>query len=305
LPSTREIRRRIRSVKNIAQVTRAMQMVAAARMRRAQEQVLATRPYTQKAWEILVHLASQRGLGAGDSEHPLLSVREQIGKVGVVAISSDRGLCGSYNHNMVQHTLRFVRDLPYPVELITVGKRGRDALWRLGLKIAAEFSELPPQPRVMDVAPLAHLAVHGFRSGVYDVVYLAHTDFVNTLVQRPTVWQLLPIRPLQITPTAISEHRSTAASTLVGEYIYEPNPRTVLDSVLPRFTELQVYQAVLESLASEHSARMVAMRSATENAKELIDVLTLNYNRARQEAITREMLDIAGGAEALGRSRAA
>jgi len=304
LPSTREIRRRIRSVKNIAQVTRAMQMVAAARMRRAQEQVLATRPYAQKAWEILVHLASQRGLGAGESAHPLLSVR-QVAKVGVVVISSDRGLCGGYNHSIVQHTLRFTRELNHPVELITVGKRGRDALWRLGQRIAAEFSDLPPQPRVMDIAPLAHLAVHGFRSGAYDVVYLAHTDFVNTLVQRPTVWQLLPIRPLQIAPSAIAEHRVVTTGTMVGEYLYEPDPRTVLDSVLPRFTELQVYQAVLESLASEHSARMVAMRSATENARELIDVLTLNYNRARQEAITREMLDIVGGAEALGKARAA
>ena len=305
MPSTREIRRRIRSVKNIAQVTRAMQMVAAARMRRAQEQVLATRPYTQKAWEILTHLASQRGMESGESAHPLLRVRETIGTVGVVVVSSDRGLCGSYNHNMVQRALRFVREMPYPVEFITVGKRGRDALWRLGQKIVAEFTDLPPQPRVMHIAPIAHLAVHGFRSGVYDVVYLAHTDFINTLNQRPAIWQLLPIRPLQIAPTAISEHRGEPSGTMVGEYLYEPDPHTILDSVLPRFTELQVYQAVLESLASEHSARMVAMRSATENARELIDVLTLNYNRARQEAITREMLDIAGGAEALAKARAA
>jgi F-type H+-transporting ATPase subunit gamma len=305
LPSTREIRRRIRSVKNIAQVTRAMQMVAAARMRRAQEQVLATRPYTEKAWEILIHLASQRGLQAGESAHPLLSVREQVGTVGIVVITSDRGLCGSYNHNMVQRALRFVREMPYPVELITVGKRGRDALWRLGQKITAEFSDLPPQPRVMDIAPIAHVAIHNFRSGLYDVVYLAHTDFVNTLVQRPAVWQLLPLRPLHIAPTAISEHRGEVSGTMTGEYLYEPDPRTILNSVLPRFTELQVYQAVLESLASEHSARMVAMRSATENAKELIDVLTLTYNRARQEAITREMLDIVGGAEALEEARAA
>jgi len=280
-------------------------MVAAARMRRAQEQVLATRPYTQKAWEILTHLASQRGMESGESAHPLLRVREKIGTVGVVVITSDRGLCGSYNHNMVQRAMRFVREIPYPVEFITVGKRGRDALWRLGQKIAAEFSDLPPQPRVMHIAPIAHLAIHSFRSGLYDVVFLAHTDFVNTLNQRPAIWQLLPIRPLQIAPTAISEHRGEPSGTMVGEYLYEPDPHTILDSVLPRFTELQVYQAVLESLASEHSARMVAMRSATENAKELTDVLTLTYNRARQEAITREMLDIAGGAEALTKARAA
>lgn len=305
MSSTREIRRRIRSVKNISQVTRAMQMVAASRMRRAQEQVLATRPYSQKAWEILTNLAGQRGMAAGESAHPLLRVREPIRTVGMVLIAGDKGLCGSYNHNMIQQAMRFIREMPWPVELITVGKRGRDAMWRLRQNIVAEFSDLPPQPRLMDVAPIAHLAVHGFTSGHYDVVYLAHTDFVNTLSQRPTTWQLLPIRPLHVGATPISEHRGKPGQPIAGEYIYEPSPHRLLDSVLPRFTELQVYQAVLESLASEHSARMVAMRSATENAKELLDHLNLTYNRARQEAITSEMLDIVGGAEALTSARAA
>jgi F-type H+-transporting ATPase subunit gamma len=301
MPSTREIRRRIRSIKNISQVTRAMQMVAASKMRRAQEQVLATRPYSEKAWEILTNLAAQRG--TGEAAHPLLQHRENIHTVGMVLITADKGLCGSYNHNIIQQALRFIADLPYPVELITVGKRGRDAMWRTGQCIVAEFSDLPAQPGVLDITAIARTAIDGYTSGKFDVVYLAHTDFVNTLTQRPDIWQLLPIRPLSLGVTPISEHRQIAEEVKALEYIYEPNPRTILDTVLPRFTELQIYQAILEALASEHSARMVAMRSATENANELLDDLTLTYNRARQEAITTEMLDIVGGAEALSKTR--
>jgi F-type H+-transporting ATPase subunit gamma len=301
LPSTREIRRRIRSVKNISQVTRAMQMVAASKMRRAQEQVLATRPYAEKAWEVLSHLSAQRG--AGEAIHPLLQVRD-VELIGIVLITADKGLCGSYNHNMAQAAWRFIRELPYPVELITVGTRGRDAMWRLRQNIVAEFSDLPPQPRLLDITAIARTVMDGFVSGHYDVVYLAHTDFINTLVQRPAIWQLLPIRTLQLGATPVSEYRGHRSPAPAVEYLYEPDPQTILGTILPRFTELQIYQAVLEALASEHSARMVSMRNATENANELLDDLTLTYNRARQEAITKEMLDIAGGAEALSKARA-
>jgi F-type H+-transporting ATPase subunit gamma len=302
VPSTREIRRRIRSVKNISQVTRAMQMVAASKMRRAQEQVLATRPYTEKAWHILSNLAAQRGVD--ESVHPLLQIREEIQTIGMVLVTSDKGLCGSYNHNMIQAASRYIAELPYPVELITVGKRGRDAMWRMRHTIVAEFSDLPPQLRLLDITPITRTVMDGFVSGGYDVVYLAHTDFINTLAQRPAIWQLLPIQPLQLGVTPVSEYRDERPHAATVEYIYEPDPHTILDTVLPRFTELQVYQAILEALASEHSARMVAMRNATENALELLDDLTLTYNRARQEAITKEMLDIAGGAEALSKARA-
>ena len=302
MPSTREIRRRIRSVQNISQVTRAMQMVAASKMRRAQEQVLATRPYTEKAWQILSNLAAQRGVD--ETVHPLLQARGEIQTVGMVLVTADKGLCGSYNHNMIQQAVRFIKEMPYPVELITVGKRGRDFMWRFGQTIVSEFSDLPPQPGILDITPIARAAVDGFISGRFDAVYLAHTDFINTLRQRPAIWQLLPIQPLDLGVTPVSEHRGEAGHSELVEYIYEPDPHTILDTVLPRFTELQIYQAVLESLASEHSARMVAMRNATENANELLDDLTLTYNRARQESITKEMLDIAGGAEALAQARA-
>jgi F-type H+-transporting ATPase subunit gamma len=279
-----------------------MQMVAASKMRRAQEQVLATRPYTEKAWQILSNLSAQRGVD--ESVHPLLQVRAEIHAIGMVLVTSDKGLCGSYNHNMVQAAARYIAELSYPVELITVGKRGRDAMWRLRHTIVAEFSDLPPQPRLLDITPIARTVMDGFISSRYDVVYLAHTDFINTLTQRPAIWQLLPIQPLQLGVSPVSEYRGERPPAATVDYIYEPDPRTILDTVLPRFTELQVYQAILESLASEHSARMVAMRNATENALELLDDLTLTYNRARQESITKEMLDIAGGAEALSKVRA-
>jgi len=302
LPSTREIRRRIRSVKNISQVTRAMQMVAASKMRRAQEQVLATRAYSEKAWHVLSNLAAQRGVD--ETVHPLLEVRDEIKTVGMVLITSDKGLCGSYNHAMIQQALRFIQEVPYPVELITVGMRGRDTMWRLGQTIVAEYSDLPPTPSLLDVTPIARTAIEGYVSRRFDAVYLAHTDFINTLVQRPAIWQLLPIQPLDLGVTPISEHRGGEAVEATVEYIYEPNPRAILDTVLPRFTELQIYQALLEAVASEHSSRMVAMRNATENANDLLADLTLTFNRARQEAITKEMLDIVGGAEALSQSRA-
>lgn len=278
-----------------------MQMVAASKMRRAQEQVLATRPYTEKAWSILTHLASQRG--SDETVHPLLQVREQVRTVGMVLITADKGLCGSYNHSMIQQAWRFIKELSYPVQLITVGRRGRDAMWRLRQDIIAEYSDLPPQPRLLDVTPIARTAIERFTAGTFDVVYLAHTDFINTLTQRPAIWQLLPLQPLDLGVTPLTEHRGLEGKLAPIEYIYEPDPHTILDTVLPRFTELQIYQAVLESLASEHSARMVAMRNATENANELLADLTLTYNRARQEAITMEMLDIAGGAEALAKAR--
>jgi F-type H+-transporting ATPase subunit gamma len=278
-----------------------MQMVAASKMRRAQEQVLATRPYSEKAWQILSHLAAQRGVD--ETAHPLLQIREEIQTIGIVLVTADKGLCGSYNHNMIQQAWRFINSLPSAVELLTVGRRGRDAMWRLGQTIVAEFSDLPPTPRLLDITPIARTVINGYVTGQFDAVYLAHTDFINTLTQRPAIWQLLPIRPLRLGVTPISEYRDDKPPSATVEYIYEPDPQTILNTVLPRFTELQIYQAVLEAVASEHSARMVAMRNATENANELLGDLTLTYNRARQEAITKEMLDIVGGAEALSKAR--
>jgi F-type H+-transporting ATPase subunit gamma len=297
MANIREIKRRIRSVRNIAQVTKAMQMVAASKMRRAQEQVLATRPYSAKAWEVLTHLAAQRGGNQG--VHPLLARRDLIETAGIVLITSDKGLCGAYNVNIIRTALGFVKGLGHPVRFITVGRRGRDFMIRHGGNVIAEFSDLPPRPSLLDITPIARTVIDDFLKGDYDEVYLAYTDFINTLTQKPTIRRLLPITPGRVESSVMREYIADAPVHATGEYIYEPDPHTILDAVLPRFTELQIFQAILEALASEHSARMVAMRNATDNANELIGDLTLSFYRARQEAITKEMLDIVGGAEAL------
>jgi F-type H+-transporting ATPase subunit gamma len=297
----REIKRRIKSVKNIAQVTRAMQMVAASRMRRAQEQALASRPYAAKSWEILTHLAAQRG--DAQQLHPLLAQRAEIKNVAIIMITADRGLAGAYNGNIIRTVLRFMRENEKEdAGLITLGRKGRDFMIRYGRNVFAEFTDLPARPTALDITPIARLAIDGFVMGEYDEVYLAYTDFINTLSQEPTVRLLLPIRPGSVESKVMSEYLSPEPPKAMAEYLYEPGPATLLDRLLPSFTELQIYQALLEALASEHSARMVAMRNATENANELIGDLTLTYNKVRQEAITKEMLDIAGGAEALAQS---
>ncbi|MGQ9586453.1 MAG: ATP synthase F1 subunit gamma [Anaerolineae bacterium] len=298
MATLREIRRRIRSIRNISQVTRAMQMVAAAKMQRAQDQVLATRPYSDKAWELLVHLAGQRA--AGEPLHPLLQERP-IKTVGLLLITADKGLCGGYNHNVIRETYGYIERCPHPVRLVVVGRRGRDYMRRAGVHPVAEFTDLPPQPGLLDVTPISHMVLQEFRDGQVDQVVLAYTRFVNTLVQRPVIQPLLPIRHRALEEPC----KDVPGGPAPVEYIYEPDPATILNTVIPRFTEIQVYQAILEATASEHSARMVAMRNATENAEQLIGDLTLVYHRARQATITREMLDIASGAEALQRAREA
>jgi F-type H+-transporting ATPase subunit gamma len=231
--------------------------------------------------------------------HPLLSRRPEINNVGVMLLSSDRGLCGAFNYNIVRIAMDFIKAQGAPAKLITVGRKGRDLMWRAGYTIVAEFSNLPATPTALDIAPIARAALDDFLDGAVDQVFLAYTDFINTLKQVTTVKRLLPIQPGEIDTQAMGEYVEDVSLGVPVDYIYEPSPQMILDEVLPRFTELQVYQAVLESLASEHSARMMAMRNATESAEELVGDLTLSYNKARQQAITSEILDIAGGAEAL------
>jgi F-type H+-transporting ATPase subunit gamma len=292
LATAREIRRRIRSVTSIGQVTRAMQAVAASKMRRAQERATASRPYAERAWEILTYLASER-IGAREALHPLLEHRE-LKTVGMILITPDRGLCGGLPTNVIREAIRFIQRQPTPVRLIAVGRKGRDFMMRYGADVSAEFASIPDQPPLTEITPIARLAIDDFLSRTYDQLHLAYARFVNTMVQQPVVQQLLPIQP------AIVEREGYAV-----EYIIEPDPTAVLGEVLEGFTVLQIYQAILDAQASEHSARMVAMRAATENAEGLVEDLTLSYNRARQEAITTELLDIAGGAEALTKARAA
>ncbi len=269
-----------------------MEMVAAAKMRRAQASTLASRAYAEKSWEVLTYLAAQPG--ATKLMHPLLEERASIKSIALILITSDRGLCGAYNVNIIRKALAFMEEQNKPVKLITIGRRGREIMARLGKDIIAEFTGLSERPVLRDIGPISKIAIDEFTKGDVDQVYIAYTRFKNVLVQTPTIRQLLPLHP---------STELTAGADAV--YLYEPNPETILASVLPRFTELQIYQDLLESVASEHSARMVAMRNATDNARDLIQDLTLAMNKARQAAITKEILDIVGGAEAQRNARTA
>ncbi len=296
MPSAREMRLRIRSVKNIAQVTRALQAVSRSYVRRAQQAVLQTRPYATKAWQVLTHIAGQPGR---ENIHSLLTIRPEVKNVLVVLISSDRGLAGAYNSNILRHTLTHFSTFKAPVSYIAVGRKGRDMLFRRRKKIIAEFSGLPANPTFSDVSAIGRLAVDEFLAGNADEVYLAYTDFINLASQKADIKKLLPLE-FETGAGRVMDFQHTHGSS--ATYIYEPGQAEILDEIIPRFTALQVYQAILESNASEHAARMIAMKNATDNATDLAAALTLEYNKARQQAITNEMLDIAGGAEALSQS---
>jgi F-type H+-transporting ATPase subunit gamma len=296
MTTAREVQLRIRSVKNIAQVTRALQAVSASKVRKAMQAVMNTRPYSTKAWQVLTHIAGQPGRQA---LHPLLDKHPQVNSVLVVLITGDRGLAGAYTTNIVRFAMRNFGDYPVPVRFITVGRKGRDLMLRLGKDILAEFSNLPPAPTYNDVSAIGRLAVDEFLFYHTDEVYLVYTDFITMVRQEPRVQKLLPLevtsgegRVMDFTP---AEHGPAAS------YIFEPGEAEILDEIVPRFTQLQVYHAILESLASEHAARMVAMKNATDAATDLAGGLQLEYNKARQQSITNEILDIVGGAEALGK----
>ena len=302
MATAREIRRRIRSVRNISQVTGALQAVAASRVRRAQARALAGRPYAARAWRVLVDVSAQTRQGS--LVHPLLDVREPVNRIGILFISSDRGLAGSYNLNILRTATRFVEKRGKPAEYITVGRKGRDQLIRTGAEVVADFSDLPDDATMADIAPIARAAMDSFLSGQVDEVHVAYTDFINMLTQRPAVVRLLPIKPYE--PDEMDYADTSRVPEAAGhnlQYIYEPSAEVILNMVLPRFVEWTLFQAFLEAQASEHAARMVAMRTASENADALADELTLSYNKARQLSITNELLDIVGGAEALAAAR--
>jgi F-type H+-transporting ATPase subunit gamma len=296
MANERELNKRIKSIKNISQVTSALAAVSASKASRAQRQVEATRAYAGKAFEILNNLASQQDVG-----HPLLTVRAEIKNSALILITGDRGLAGAYNTNIVNRTEAFVKALNMPCEVITVGRKGRDLMIRRGYNVVATFENIPDSPSILDITPIAQIITDDYLSGKFDQVFIAYTDYVNLIIRRPTVKQLLPLRPLDFEGMAVAEHIKGVNLTGVSErvYLYEPQPEALLDVIVPRFTQLQIYQSVLEALASEHSARMVAMNNATDNAGELIEILTLERNKARQASITNEILDIVGGAEAL------
>jgi F-type H+-transporting ATPase subunit gamma len=261
-----------------------MEMIATSKMRRAQERGLAGRPYAEKIQQVLADLAALRR--EGEELHPLLQSRP-VSKIGIVHITPDRGLCGGLNTSINRRTANFILEQGVSVSLVTVGRKGRDFMRRYRREIRAEFTNLGDRPSLLDTLPISRIIIDDYINGVIDLVYLVYAQFLSTMVQRPVVNQILPVEPAEI-PVAQNV-----------DYLYEPGPAEVLGQLLPRFVEMQVYHAILESIASEQSARMVAMRNATDNANELIEELTLMYNKARQEMITKELLDITGGAAAL------
>ncbi len=282
MASQRDIRRRIGAVKNIKQITRAMQFVAASKLRRAQDATLAARPYAEKLDEVLADLAAV----LGDEHHPLLA-RPDGGTRLLVVITTDRGLAGPLNTNTIRFALKEAAEHEGGLTAVTVGRKGRDAIRRTGIPIAAHFHGFGDKPSFADVTPLARLVSDDFLAGTFGQIDLVFPKFVSTLVQRPVAEPLLPIRP-----------GPDAHGVPGNQFIFEPNPAAVLRQLLPRYVATRIYQAILETTASEMSSKMVAMKSATENAEELIEDLTLSYNKVRQTNITREMIEIASGARA-------
>jgi F-type H+-transporting ATPase subunit gamma len=282
MASQREIRRRIAAVKNIKQITRAMQFVAASKLKRAQDATLSARPYSQKIDEVLADLATVLGV----DEHPLLAKREG-GKRLIVLITSDRGLAGPFNTNTIRFAAQAITEHKGDLAVVTVGRKGRDAMRRARVPMEAHFEGFGDRPTFADVLPLARLITDDYLAGTYARVDIVFSQFVSTLTQRPALDTLLPIEPSEDTEGIPG-----------NQFIFEPSPAVVLERLVPRYIATRLFQAVLESKASEESSRMVAMRNATDNAEDLIEDYTLAYNKVRQANITREMIEIASGAQA-------
>ena len=259
-------------------------MIAASKMRRAQEMALQGRPYSERMRALLAHLAAQRQEDEG--VHPLLR-RRDVERLTVVLITPDRGLTGGLHSKINREVGQFLIDQTAETRLVTLGRKGRDFMVRGGQDVQAVFTDLGDRPSLVDVTPAASIVIDDYAAGRVDAVYVAYADFVSTTLQKPVIEPLLPVVPAEL-----------PARDAVG-YIYEPTREEVLSDLLPRFVELELYHAVLESVASEQSARMVAMRNATDNANEMVVDLTLEMNKARQEMITTELLDIVGGAAAV------
>ena len=286
MSSTKDIRRRIKSIKSTRQITGAMELVAAAKMRKAQQQALATRTYAKLAWELIQNLSEQ----TDPRIHKLLRQSPRAKKAVIVLITSNRGLIGGFNNAIIATALALTKEFP-ELEFICLGKKGREAVRKRGLTVVAEFEKLDAVADVLEIRPLASLASQDFVSGKYDVVSMVYMDFVSTLKQVPHVARLLPL---------VGEPDQTLDADGT-EYLFEPSPDEVLETLLPRLVQMQIYQALLETNAAEHSARMVAMKNASDAATDLIDDLTLEYNQIRQAGITKEISEIAAGRLALNR----
>jgi F-type H+-transporting ATPase subunit gamma len=289
MPSLIDIRRRIRAVKSTQQITKAMKMIAASRLRKAQERILSARPYARELLRVLGGLAARVEPGS----HPLLALRDERtpgARVLVVVITADRGLCGSFNTNILKAAGNFIVQHPsMEVRLALVGRKGRDVLRHRGVPVRHERINVFSGLRFEDAKEIAAVAIEDFTTGAVESVYLAYNEFKSVLQQRVVVEKLLPIPRSEIGP-------DPAAAV---DYLYEPSAGRILETLLPRFVEYQIFRALLESAAAEHAARMTAMDTATKNSGELIETLTLNMNKVRQAAITREIIEVVSGAQAL------
>ena len=289
MATLRDIQRRIRSVQSTQKITKAMKLVAAAKLRRAQERILQARPYATKMAELLASLVARTEAEA----HPLLARREGARRR-LVIITADKGLAGAFNSNVLRTSLAFIRESgPTDLTLVVVGKKARDFYRRRQWTVKSEMLGFFDRLAYSHAQELAGQLMHDYLESDIDQVHLIYNEFRSVAVQRVRREQLLPIE---------AERVATGAQAPAGDYIYEPSPKAILASLLPRHVTTQVYRALMESVAGEHGARMTAMEAATKNAKEMIDVLTIQYNKARQERITKELLDIVGGAEALRQS---
>jgi len=284
MAKTHDLKRRIRSIKNTMQVTKAMKMVSAARLRRAQDRILAARPFALTTGKVLASLAAR----ANPELHPLL-VQRDIKKVELVLVTSDRGLCGSFNANAIKAATAFLdqhrRDAP---NVMTVGRRGRDFVRRRRLTITAEWVDVFRNLEFSTAQLIGDDLIERYTSGAIDAVYIAYNEFKNVVSQRPVVEQILPIPRAELVAAGQGE-----------DYIYEPEPESLFEAILPGYVRIQVWRSLLESAAAEHAARMTAMDSATKNAKELTEALTLHMNRVRQASITTAIIEVVSGAAAL------
>jgi F-type H+-transporting ATPase subunit gamma len=295
MPSLRDIRRRIRAIRNTAKITKAMEMVAASRLRRAQMRVTAARPYADAMRTLMAELGGVAP-GGGEALHPLL-VQREVRNVGVLIVTPDRGLAGALNTNIIRRGTEVIleneRTDGQTVQVVTVGRKGQDFLARRGRTLLGTFVGIIDRVRYDDVIPIARVIMDSFVNGQIDRALLVYPRFISTLAQRPEVVQLLPIERPQTDERAAQQRL---------DYIFEPDPQTILEQLLPRYIEVQVYQAILETAASFFSAQMVAMRNATDNANDLVSSLSLTYNKVRQANITREVTEIASAAEAMAAS---
>jgi F-type H+-transporting ATPase subunit gamma len=296
MPSLRDIRRRIRSIRNTAKITKAMELVAASRLRRAQMRVTAARPYADAIRKLVAELGAAAP-SAGGALHPLL-VQRDVHRVGVLLVTPDRGLAGALNTNVIRRGTEVIGEYEraegQSVEVVTVGRKGQDFLARRGRKLLGTFTGMVASVKYDDIIPVARVITDSFINGSIDRAVLVYPRFISTLSQRPEVVQLLPITAPQADGGQERPRRL--------DYIFEPDPQSILEQLLPRYVEVLIYQAVLETAASFFSAQMVAMRNATDNANDLVDSLSLTYNKVRQANITREVTEIASAAEAMAAS---